>query len=112
MAVTYDRQVIHGVADSLYRRAAGLTLWYGLVGGFGSLITLAVVLSALRLSRGGGMGGTEMALIFFPGLLFGSIAGHGRATNLRLQAQTLLCQAEMCEHMRRVANCLGGYADG
>lgn len=95
----YDPQVIHEFAERLYQRAAGLLIQY---------VGLAGLVGAAFGYIGGGISGAGNGIGALFGFgVFGAI-GYAMATEkasaLKLQAQTALCQARIEENTRTVAS--------
>jgi hypothetical protein len=92
VVIEYDVTVIQKHASSLYDRARVITISYGL---------LAFILAGLA---GVVVTDSDSALgIAFFGALIGVAVGRAKSFELRLQAQTALCYAEIERHTRQTA---------
>lgn len=94
--IQYDPAVILSFASALYARASTLVVTYALLGGlFGAFAGLAV---------GGGIGFPAGLVPLLVLVALGAVLGRSmaidRANQLKLQAQTALCQVMIAEHAR------------
>jgi hypothetical protein len=85
----YDAKVIYEFATRLYNRAGTIIAVYALAGGLLGLFFGSVM-------RGGGM--AFLGMIILGGI--GYYLGSEKAFQLKLQAQTALCQAKIEENTR------------
>jgi hypothetical protein len=89
--VRYDPQVIQEHAQRLYDRAMGIIIIYGVGLGLLGLLGGALLGAGKR-------GDFEPVTALLGGLLFGALGvayGQARGFELRLQAQTALCQVQI-----------------
>jgi hypothetical protein len=93
MATKYDPEILQVFADRLYRQADWLAFRYAasgfVLGWVGSAIIFSAIYRAGRSPAGVEGGATFVAIIV---ALLGLAHGHGKAFNLRLEAQRTLCQ--------------------
>lgn len=97
MSVVYDPSVIQQLAENLYRRANSLVALYSVVGFVAGFALVLTALSrhdiAIPLAFSGGL----------LGVLVGRLVATPRAFAMRVQAQTLLCQAQIERNTRAAA---------
>jgi hypothetical protein len=93
----YDSRVIYVFADELYARAEFITIVYTAIGGLIGAV-LGYIVSAI------GSGGSLLTTLIGLAIVgaFGYFIGSGQAFELRLQAQTLLCQVAIEENTRKL----------
>ena len=93
---SYDARIISTFADALYARADFITQAYTAVG--------AIIIGGLGLLLAGAADSNRL-IVTVIGLAIGGGIGHffgsGKAFELRLQAQTLLCQVAIEENTRK-----------
>ncbi len=92
--IPYDPAVIEEFAGRLYARARSLVILYGILG----FIVGAVLAGAASNANLNGM--LSMGA-FVVATLIGVSIGMEKGFNLRLQAQTLLCQAQIERNTRK-----------
>ena len=102
MSVAYDETVLVSFADRLYRRAASVRALYAeLAGAFGA--AMVGVVGALA-SRDQWAFPNVLTLIFAGiSAYLGARVGSDRAFELRLMAQTALCQVQIERNTRAAA---------
>lgn len=86
----YDERIIQAYADALYERAAVIVFQYtagvGVLGAVGAYFSVG--------------NQTATAVGFGIGALFGYVLGRGKSFQLRLEAQTALCQVQIERNTR------------
>lgn len=92
-ALSYDPQALTLLAKRLYRQARFLAVFHLLRGG-----VVGMVIGAYLASWAQSNAVTLLATVV--GSWIGFTTGRGRALQLRLQAQTALCQARIEENTR------------
>jgi hypothetical protein len=104
--VAYDSKLLYEFADQLYKEAARL-LWTAALGGFlvGTMLGLVLAVGAIALRpdlRGSILSGSTPTIAF---AIIGGLMGYSNARQkallLRVQAQTLLCNAKIEENTRK-----------
>ena len=104
--IAYDSKLLYAFADQLYKEAARL-LWTAAVGGLlvGTLLGLALAVGAIAVRpdlRGSLLSGPTPTIVF---AIIGGLMGYSNARQkaflLRVQAQTLLCNAKIEENTRK-----------
>lgn len=98
----YDSHVLYVFADELYARAEFITIVYTAIGALIGAF-LGYVVSAI--GSGGSLLTTAIGLAVVGAI--GYFVGSGQAFDLRLQAQTLLCQVAIEENTRKLAGLPG-----
>ena len=99
MAVQFDSTVIREAADALYRRAQRLVLRYTIfgfvIGGFGGAVA----------GLGSNFSYWPLSALFCGafGAYMGSSMAQGKSFQLKLEAQTALCQAQIEHNIRMLA---------
>lgn len=94
----YDSHVIYYFTDELYARADLIIIVYT---GIGGLIGAFLGYMVGEIVRGGGLLTVAIGLAVVGAI--GYFIGNGKAFELRVQAQTLLCQVAIEENTRKLS---------
>ncbi len=92
----YDSQIMYDFADDLYSRADFITIDYTLIGGLIGAF-LGYAFGGMRADSGLLMAGIGLIIVGAIGYFMGS----GKAFELKVQAQSLLCQVAIEENTRK-----------
>jgi hypothetical protein len=104
MTVAYDEAVIIESARRLYERAASIVVTRAVFGGGCGL--LVVLLGGVWYDARSGLAhdlAIPSLVVAAIGAVLGYVVGDERAFELRLQAQTALCQVQIERHARQAA---------
>lgn len=92
----YDSGILQDYADSLYRKAAWVTFWCGIVGAIIGVVIALILAYGVFSAQSADSSNTAASVVFgIVGALIGVAIGQRRSFEYRLQAQTVLCQMQI-----------------